>query len=623
MKKALRLALLASVALALPMAAAQTVHAQTYSRLISFGDSLSDNGNLFTATGNPPAPYNKRFTNDQVWAEYLSGSMQGWFTATSYTSGNLNLAWGGARSDSAANTNGPIPGTPSQIGYFQAHGGTFGANDVASLWIGANDIFQGLPIAASNPSTASTYMTGVASAAATNAVNQTAQLATLGAKTILVMNLPDLGNTPQFSADPTTASIATYSNTVFNTALDTGLKTVAASATGSNIIEVDIKSAFNAIIANPAAFGFTNVTQTCISQAACVTGSNDVKAKYLFWDGVHPTSGGHRIVAALTAQYLYTPTLTSGVGMLADEAYNTRRSTANDMAGLLHTADGKGGYFIQVVGGTAKRDTSVSMQSGIGAASTSSSQKAYDYSLAGVRAGAVQPMGEHTTIGFGVTAQTGDAQGFMVKAKPTDISLDVGLDWRNGPAFVTASLGGGFGQFSQYERSTLVTAFNEVSSPIDVSSYSASLQAGLDHNMGNWTFTPVARLSYAGGKMSAFSERGTVAAVAFEDRQVSALSGAIELQGAAKLSDVTALTGVIGYEAAISSSEDNLNGKLINNTAHAFSTDMGKVGTPGVLVGVGLQTHVMGMNLQAQYRGSFGSDSQTDQTAFIGLTKAF
>ncbi|MGZ3306579.1 MAG: SGNH/GDSL hydrolase family protein, partial [Asticcacaulis sp.] len=274
--------LLAASISVLPLLAASGVHAQSYARLIGFGDSLTDNGNLYTATGNPPAPYNKRFTNDKVWAEYLAGSMQGWFTTTSYTSGSADYAWGGARSDSAANSNGPIPGTPSQIANYLGHGGTFGANDIASLWIGANDIFQGLPAAAANPSNATTIMTGVATSAASNAGTQVGQLSAAGAKTIIVMNLPDLGSTPQFSGDPTTSAIATFSSSAFNTALDLNLKSQAASHGGSNIIEIDIKSAFAAIIANPAAFGVSNASQACISSAACVTGGASAQAGYLF-----------------------------------------------------------------------------------------------------------------------------------------------------------------------------------------------------------------------------------------------------------------------------------------------------------------------------------------------------
>ncbi len=620
MKKSLSLALMAS---ALPLLIAAGAHAQSYSRLVSFGDSLSDNGNLFAATGSPPAPYNQRFTNDKVWAEYLTGGLQGWYTVTSYTSGNLDEAWGGARTDTAANSSGPIPGTPLQIANFTGHGGTFGANDVASLWAGANDIFQALPGAAGNPSTAASVMTGVSATAATNVATQVGQLSTAGAKTILVMNLPDLGKTPQFSGSADQSAITTLSATVFNTALDTGLQAQAAAHGGSNIIQVDIYSAFNAIIANPAAFGFTNVSQACINVTACVTGSADTQNGCLFWDGVHPTAGGHKLVAKLAAQYLYTPTLTEGVGMFADETYNTRRANVSEMADLLHASHGNGGWFVQAVGADGQRTKSIAMQTMIGTTATLSDQKAYDYDMGGIRAGAVQSAGDSATFGIGFTALTGNAKAFMVEAKPTDLSVDVGMDWRPGAYFIGASLGGGVGSYSDYKRSTMLAPFSEHINHIDTTSYSASVQAGFDNTMGNWTVTPVARISYTGANMKGFNEIGPIAAVAYDDRKVSATSGAVEVRASGKLGDKVSLSGLIGYEAVLSGDEGDLRGKLINNTAQAFATDMGEVKNPGMLVGVGLSTDLGGFALQASYRGTFGNNDQKDQTGMISLTKAF
>ena len=621
MKTSLKYALLASVACMLPMAA----HAQQYNRLVAFGDSLTDNGNLYMATGGttPPAPYNHRFTNDLVFAEYLAGSMQGFFTATSYTSGSIDLAFGGSRTDTAvANP----PGTPVQLASFLGHGGTFGANDVASMWAGANDIFQGLPVAAGNPSTAAAYMTGVSSTAAANVSTQVGQLATAGAKTIIVMNLPDLGSTPQFNTNADASTLSSYSTSVFNTALDTGLHAVAAAHSDTNIIEVDIKSAFGAIIANPAAFGFNDVTHACVLTTACVTGSQDVRNTYLFWDGVHPTATGHKLVAKLVAQYLYTPTLTEGVGMFADETYNTRRSNTSEIADILHAAkgsEGEKGYFVQLVGTQGSRDKSISLQTVIGTTATAMDQKAYDYSMGGFRAGAVTGMGNDMAFGIGLTALTGESKAFMVEAKPVDLSVDAGIDWRPGTVFVTLQGGVGVGAYSSYKRVTLIGPMTEQINNINTTSYSASIQAGVDHDMGNWVVTPVARLSYAGAQMSGFSENGPIASVKFDDRKVSATSGAVELRAAGKVSEGVSLSGVLGYEAVISGTEGDLRGQLIGNTAQPFSTDMGKVGSPGVLVGVGLTTHVAGFAVQAQYRGTFGSDSQRDQTGVISFNKSF
>src|SRR4029453_12923135 len=48
-----------------------------FSRIIVFGDSLSDTGNFYHLTGGfPPAPYaNGRFSNGPLWIEYLADDL--------------------------------------------------------------------------------------------------------------------------------------------------------------------------------------------------------------------------------------------------------------------------------------------------------------------------------------------------------------------------------------------------------------------------------------------------------------------------------------------------------------------------------------------------------------------
>lgn len=626
-RKALKAALLASTLFALPLLAAGGAQAQSYSRLVVFGDSLSDNGNLYLATGSPTSPpYNKRYTNDLVWAEYLAGSLPGWYTATSYTSGSIDLAWGGARSDSASNSNGAIPGTPTQIGDYQAHGGTFGANDVASVWIGANNIFQGLPAAAANPSNATTLMTGVSGAAAGDAAGQAGQLAGAGARTIIVPNLPDLGSVPQFSGSAATSAIATFSSTVYNTALDANLKAQAAAHPGSNFIEVDVNAAFHAIIANPQAFGLSNAAQACVLVTACVTGSLATQNSYLFWDTVHPTESGHKLIADLAAQYLYTPSLASGVGMVADETYETRRADGALLADELHVAHGSEGdnrFFVSAVGDDAARNTTVSEQATIGGTPTAAVVKAYDYSLSGFHAGAVHSAGGNLSFGVAMTALHGKARAFMLSANPTDVSFDAGLDWRMGSHFVSLSGGAGFASFGDFRRATLVGPVSEGRNEVKAQSASAEIQAGCDRDIGGWTLTPLVRLSYADGKMSGFSELGPLAAVAYADRDVNATSAAAELRAAGQVGPGVKVDAVIGYEGVLSGKAGDLKGRLIDNTALPFDEAMGKVGSAGALVGLGVSLKVARFDVKASYRGTFGSQSRRDQAAMLTLSKSF
>ena len=87
---------------------APEVRAATYDGYTSFwtlGDSLSDDGNLYAATGGkaPPAPYfDGRFSNGPVWAEHVAAD----FAAKGLATGNF--AYGGAATEPLAN--GPYPG---------------------------------------------------------------------------------------------------------------------------------------------------------------------------------------------------------------------------------------------------------------------------------------------------------------------------------------------------------------------------------------------------------------------------------------------------------------------------------------------------------------------------------
>lgn len=62
--------------------------ANPFSSIVVYGDSLSDNGNLFAATGYPPSPYyNGRFSNGPVTVEQM---------ATAFGVPLYDFAYGGA-----------------------------------------------------------------------------------------------------------------------------------------------------------------------------------------------------------------------------------------------------------------------------------------------------------------------------------------------------------------------------------------------------------------------------------------------------------------------------------------------------------------------------------------------
>src|SRR5690606_8346731 len=273
---------------------------------------------------NPLSPpyYQGRFSNGQVFTELL-GFDAGRYTAGAPVTGSVNYAFGGARTDNAANP----PGMRNQLLAYLGGGGTFGDNDLVSILGGANNIFQAFPAAAGNPATAQATMQAVATSAAGDINFIVDSVASAGAGTILVTNLPRMGITPQFSAsNPLVgqqgSALADFSGTTFNSALSAGLFTVAANNPNSNIILMDLYKISDTLAGAPGAFGLTNASSACFNQTTLTVCADP--DSYLYWDGVHPTAAGHRLIASLANDYLYYGDLGAQSTVQAETAFRQR-----------------------------------------------------------------------------------------------------------------------------------------------------------------------------------------------------------------------------------------------------------------------------------------------------------
>jgi len=64
-----------------------------------------------------------------------------------------------------------------------------------------------------------------------------------------------------------------------------------------DIVRLDVFRTLNEIVVAPAAFGLTDVTDPCIALNTRAHAFCASPGKFLFWDGIHPTVAGHRILA--------------------------------------------------------------------------------------------------------------------------------------------------------------------------------------------------------------------------------------------------------------------------------------------------------------------------------------
>ena len=280
-------------------AIASSAQAGSFNAIYVFGDSLSDAGNAFIASGGalPAPPYSAgRFTNGPVWVQDLSSSL-GLAPVTASLAGGTDYAVGGAESGNAN------PGDlSSQLAAFKAANPVANSNGLYTIWIGANDLNA---ILGANPSAS------VAAAEAAGVVgNIDAAINTLagdGAKNFLIVTVPDLGKTPEaLAAGPLGVAAASGLSAFFDSTLVNGLGSAGipslsgiAAADGLNLNVLDTYSLIDGITANPAQFGFTNVMQPCLTGEVDYAGGTPCANpnQYLFWDQLHPTAAGQALVA--------------------------------------------------------------------------------------------------------------------------------------------------------------------------------------------------------------------------------------------------------------------------------------------------------------------------------------
>ncbi len=281
--------------------------------LIVFGDSLSDNGNLYKLYQIPTSPpyYKGRFSNGPVWAERLAKT----YFNDKANDHFQNYAFGGAAITDDDN-DGLISLNFEITNYLEIHQNKAEEDSLYVVWIGANNYLMPTK---SMDDTLMMVNKGIK--------RGVEKLMKAGAKHIMLVNLPDLGVAPEpfpkgsYTDEeiPAIREKLTSFCQRHNELLTATVSELKQSNPEIQWLYYDASSKFKEFMLSPEQYGITNTTDACYSSSASLRSKNFVlnlasqvnsKANsdncdgYLFFDGVHPTTLAHIIIAEKAKAYL-------------------------------------------------------------------------------------------------------------------------------------------------------------------------------------------------------------------------------------------------------------------------------------------------------------------------------
>lgn len=273
--------------LALSLVAAGTATAQrTYTSLTMFGDSFTDTGNAAQLA--PGAGLPSRFSNGPVWSDMLATALGRPGDAApavlARTPSGVYAVGGAVVNPGAVNstaaqiaqwcliTNGTCTRAASPTGLY-------------TMFAGANDVRAAAALGTDAARRAATV------AAAQALLTQGQSLVALGARNILFAYLPNLGLVPEAIGTPA-SGVLTDLTRLFNATLETGINQLRLAVPTGSFFDLRLDNLFANLLAQPAAYGFTNTSGSCVA-------ANQLPncAGYVFFDGLHPTSAAHALVA--------------------------------------------------------------------------------------------------------------------------------------------------------------------------------------------------------------------------------------------------------------------------------------------------------------------------------------
>jgi phospholipase/lecithinase/hemolysin len=276
-------------------------------KIVVFGDSLSDNGNLYEYMKHKfpmSPPYAQgRFTNGPVWIELV--------TSANYPGEEnahlLDYAFGGAGILKDEDDDGTLFTLKNEIDTFMlAHEGKADPNALYVVWIGSNN-YLGMPDEIDE--TVNLVINGIDTGIK--------RLVNAGAKHIFLVNIPDLGKTPA-ARDLDAVPLLSLYSAMHNERILQRFSQYKLDYPQVDWIFFDIDAMLTEVFTNPESLGFSNVKGTCyeavlsnekpsiLKMVASIQPKStpDACTGFLFFDPVHPAGLAHELIAQRAQQQL-------------------------------------------------------------------------------------------------------------------------------------------------------------------------------------------------------------------------------------------------------------------------------------------------------------------------------
>ena len=135
--------------------------------------------------------------------------------------------------------------------------------------------------------------------------------------------------------------------------------------------------------------------------------------------------------------------------------------------------------------------------------------------------------------------------------------------------------------------------------------------------MGKMTLTPSLKLGMLSGATQSFQETGAIAPLAYRGRTISTLVAGGEVKLRYMLQTGLQAHALVGYEAFIGQTGKTLRGALVGSPGSDFSRNVGRIESPGLLLGLGLSGMVRGVEASADYTAAIGAGGQAQHRGSI------